>query len=109
MSLSKSDVFIADIEMQFESYTQEAGWQVAEAYLSAVEATCRLLEKHPQIGPVGRFTHPRLRHWRFFVLLRPFNKHLVFYETVGENVIMRRAMHGRRNLPRRLLEPPGSG
>jgi len=109
MSLSKSDDFIADIERQFESYVREAGWKVAEGYLAAVEAACRLLEKHPQMGPVGRFTHARLRQWRFFVLLRPFNQHLVFYEVAGGNVIMRRAMHGRRNLPRRLLEPPTSG
>jgi plasmid stabilization system protein ParE len=106
MSLSRSDDFIADVERQFEWYVSEAGWQVADGYLNAVETTCRLVEKHPQIGPVGHFSHVRLRHWRFFVLLRPFNRHVVFYEVAGEDVIMRRAMHGRRNLPRRLLEPP---
>ena len=71
MSLSRSDDFIADVERQFEWYVSEAGWQVADGYLNAVETTCRLVEKHPQIGPVGHFSHVRLRHWRFFVLLRP--------------------------------------
>lgn len=108
MSLKKSDDFVADVERQFELYAQEAGWEIAEAYLNAVQVACRLLEKHPKIGPVSRFTHRRLRHWRFFVLFRPFNKHLVFYEAVGENVVMRRAMHGRRNLPHRLMEPPST-
>jgi plasmid stabilization system protein ParE len=77
---------------------------IAGHYLDAVEATCRLLGQHPQLGPRGGFNHPRLRDWRFFVVFRPFNKHVLFYETAGDDVIMRRAMHGHRNLPRRLLE-----
>jgi toxin ParE1/3/4 len=81
---------------------------VADRYVIAVQATCRLLEQHPQLGPGGGFKHPRLRGWRFFVVFHPFNKHVLFYETVGDDVIMRRAMHGHRDLPRRLLEPPGA-
>lgn len=106
MSLLKSDDFIADVEQQFEWYVVHAGWEVAERYAAAVQATCRLLEQHPQLGPNGDFKHPRLREWRFFVGFRPFNKHILFYETAGDDVIMRRAMHGHRDLPRRLLEPP---
>src|SRR4051794_16871639 len=103
MSLSKSDDFIADVEGQFEWYENKAGWDVAERYLASVEATCSLIEKHPQLGPGGAFKHPRLQAWRFFVIPRPFNKHLVFYEVIGADVVMRRAMHGRRNLRQRLL------
>jgi plasmid stabilization system protein ParE len=105
MNVRKSDEFLADIERQFQSYGDRAGLEVAEAYLVAVETTCRLLGQHPQLGPRGGFNHPRLREWRFFVVLRPFKKHILFYELVGDNVVMRRAMHGHRNLPRRLLEP----
>lgn len=108
MSLAKSDDFIADVERQYTWYVDNAGSDVAEGYLRAVEATCRLLEKHPLLGPRGGFNHARLREWRFFVVFRPFAQHLLFYEVVGEDVVMRRAMHGRRNLPRRLLEPPGT-
>jgi plasmid stabilization system protein ParE len=67
----------------------------------------RPLHLHPRLGPRGGFTHPRLRDWRFFVAFRPFNKHVLFYEVAGDAVVMRRAMHGHRNLPQRLLEPPG--
>ncbi len=109
MSVRKSDDFIADVERQFEWYAVNAGGKVAERYLEAVEATCRLLEQHPQLGPSGGFTHPRLRDWRFFVVFRPFNKHVLFYEVTGDDVVMRRAMHGHRDLPRRLLEPPERG
>ena len=83
-----------------------ASSELADAYLAAVEATCRLFGQHPRLGPRGGFTHLRLREWRFAVVFRPFKKHPLFYEVVGEDVVMRRAMHGHRDLPRRLLERP---
>jgi plasmid stabilization system protein ParE len=104
MNIRKSDVFIADVEQQFEWYTRNAGREIAERYLDSVEATCRLLAQYPQIGPLARFNHPRLREWRFFVIFRPFKKHLVFYEASDKEVTLRRPMHGQRDLPRRLLE-----
>jgi len=76
--------------------------------LEAVEATCRLLGQHPLLGPQGGFTHPRLHDWRFGVVFRPFNRHVLFYEEADNEVDVRRAMHGHRDLPRRLLEPPGA-
>ena len=105
MSLRKSDDFIADVEQQFEWYAVNAGWDIAERYLDAVETTCRLLEQHPLLGPKAGLTQPRLREWRFIVVFRPFQKHILFYETKGDVVLMRRAMHGHRDLPRRLTEP----
>ena len=72
MSVLKSDDFIADVERQFEWYAVNAGWEVADRYLTAAETTARLLEQHPQLGPRGGFTHPRLRNWRLFVVFRPF-------------------------------------
>lgn len=109
MNVHKSDAFIADVERQAEWYAVNAGWNVADRYLDVVEATCRLLREQPQLGPRGGFTQPRLRDWRFFVVFRPFQKHLLFYELMGDVVVMRRAMHGQRDLPRRLLEPPLAG
>ena len=104
MNVRKTDEFIVDVEQQFEWYALNADWEIAERHLDAVEATIQLLERHPQLGPLGRFTHPRLRDWRFFVVFRPFNKHILFYEIIADEVVMRRAMHGHRNLPQRLLE-----
>lgn len=108
MNLRKTEEFIADVERQYEWYGLNANWEVADRYLNAVAATCRLLGQHPQLGPCGRFEHPRLLDWRFFVLFRPFHKHLLFYEVIGDAVVMRRAMHGQRDLPQRLIEPPGT-
>jgi plasmid stabilization system protein ParE len=104
MNIRKSDAFIADVEHQFEWYVRKAGWDIAERYLDAVESTCRLLAQYPHLGPQARFDHPQLRGWRFFVIFRPFKKHLVFYEASGTEIIMRRAMHGHRDLSSRLLE-----
>jgi toxin ParE1/3/4 len=107
MSVRRADDFLADIERQFDWYVAQAGWEVANRYLDAVEATCRLLGQHPNLGPRGGFAHPRLHEWRFFLLARPFNQHIPFDELAGGDIVLRRAMHGQRDLPRRLLEPPG--
>lgn len=61
MSVHKSEDFISDVERQFEWYAINAGWEIAERYLIAIEATTKLLEHHPQLGPVAGFKHPRLR------------------------------------------------
>jgi plasmid stabilization system protein ParE len=106
MSLRKSGDFISDVERQFDWYVTNANWDVAELYLKAVETTCRLLDAHPLLGAPLRARHPRLDGWRFMVVFRPFQKHLLFYEVRDKDVILRRTMHGHRNLPGRLLEPP---
>ncbi|HEY5345961.1 MAG TPA: type II toxin-antitoxin system RelE/ParE family toxin [Verrucomicrobiae bacterium] len=108
MSARKSGDFIADVESQFEWYAVNANWEIAGQYLATVEAVCQLLAQHPQLGPRAGFSHPRLRDWRFIVVFRPFQKHILFYELDGDGVLLRRAMHGHRNLPRRLMEPPGT-
>ncbi|MBG86026.1 MAG: hypothetical protein CMO80_03890 [Verrucomicrobiales bacterium] len=84
-----------------------ADWEVADGYLKAVEAPCDLLALHPGLGPKGDFRHPRLQGWRFYLIHRPYQKHLIFYEVDAEGVIFRRAMHGHRDLPNRLVERPG--
>lgn len=107
MNVHKTDDFIADVERQFEWYAVHAGWDVADGYLAAVEATWGLLSQHPLLGPRGGFSHPRLRQWRFLLVFRPFNKNILFYEVLNDNVVLRRAILGQRDLPHRLLGPPG--
>jgi plasmid stabilization system protein ParE len=108
MILRKAETFLADAELQFEWYARNAGWDVAERYLAAVSATCALIERQPLLGPLASFTHPKLSGWRFFVVIRPFQRHVLFYETGEEEVTMRRVLHGHRNLSQRLLEKPGA-
>lgn len=108
MNVRKTDCFISDLEAQYVWYTATAGEEVADRFLETVEATCRLLGRHPGLGPLGGFAHARLCEWRYFLAFRPFNQHLLFYEVVEDEVIFRRAMHGRRDLPHRLLQPPAT-
>lgn len=106
MTVQKTDDFIADVERQFDWYVTKAGWEVADHYLLSVQGACQLLARQPHLGPMGGFAHPRLREWRFFLVFRPFKSHILFYEILSGELVMRRAMHGRRDLPRRLLETP---
>lgn len=108
MDIRKAEDFIADAELQYQWYAEHAGWDVAERYLTAISGTCALIERQPLLGPVAALTHPRLAEWRFFVVLRPFHRHVLFYEIVVGEIILRRVLHGRRNFPQRLLEPPGA-
>jgi len=103
MSILKSDAFISDVEAQFEWYAIHADLYIAERYLRAIKVTCDLLDRHPLLGPGTGFSHPILQEWRFIVVFRPFQKHVIFYEIAGENVVLRRAMHGHRNLPKDLI------
>jgi plasmid stabilization system protein ParE len=106
VTLHRTAVFIADVERQYEWYAVHANPEIADRYLAAVEATCALIAAHPRIGPLANCTHPRLAGWRFLTVLRPFQRHLVFYEITADTVVLRRAMHGHRDLPRRLPETP---
>lgn len=99
MNLQKSADFIADVERQYEWYAVNADWNVADRYLSAVEATCHLLSQHPQLGPVVGFKNERLLHWRFFVVFRPFRKHILFYELRPPYVLPRMPSSIHRCLP----------
>jgi len=103
MSILKSDEFISDVESQFEWYAIHADLNIADRYLQAIASTCGLLDRHPLIGPSTSFSHPILQKWRFIVVFRPFQKHVIFYETEGGNLVLRRAMHGHRNLPKDLI------
>lgn len=108
MNVRRTAEFLADVELQYEWYAERAGWDVADRYLSAVEATCTLLGTQPLLGPKAGLADPRLAEWRFLVALRPFHRHVLFYEVGTDAVLLRRAMDGSRDLPRRLLEPPGT-
>jgi len=61
MNVRKTDDFIADIERQFEWYAVNAGWEVADRYLVAVEATCRLLGQRATSPVHARPTPPAAR------------------------------------------------
>jgi toxin ParE1/3/4 len=81
---------------------------VAERYLDAVWSTLRLLASQPELGRLGKFRQPALKNLRSFRVVSPFQVHLVFYRHDSVELSVERVMHGARDLPSRLIEPPGS-
>ena len=96
-----------DMTLQYGWYLQNAGLEVAERYLQAVDGTIHELAEHPEIGILRHFKSPELAGIRSMTVARPFDKHLLFYQADAE-LSIERIMHGARDLPRRLLEEPGA-
>jgi len=109
LALHRSDHFNRDFDWQYRWYLEQAGEAVAERYLEAVLATLRLLATQPDLGRRRNFRHPGLQRIRSFRLMAPFGVHLIFYRHDAAELSAERLMHGARDLPRRLIEPPESG
>jgi plasmid stabilization system protein ParE len=106
LKIRRSDWFIGDLEHYAAWYQTEAGWEVAQRYLRAVSETLTRLADMPGLGRPARFSAPVLRDLRLYPVERPFDKHLIFYRHDGAALYGERAIHGARDLPRRLTEPP---
>ena len=107
-TLHRSDYFNSEFDLRYRYYLGLAGEEVAERFLKAVLATLRLLVAQPEAGSRRMFRHPALRDMRSFRVERPFEAHLIFYRCPGTELFAERLMHGARDLPRRLREPPES-
>lgn len=108
LELQRADAFIADFEQQARWYLQEAGESVARRYLGALDATLNILCEQPGIGRLRRFRHPLLKSIRSFRMNPPFDFHLIFYRYDATTFYAERVIHGARDLPRRLVEPPNA-
>ena len=106
-AIRKSAFFLTDLETQFRWYELEAGWEVAWRYLLAADQTLDRLAEHADLGRLRHFSHPELQGLRSFLVTRPFNRHLIFYRHDDAKLYAVRIMHGARDLPRRLRQPPG--
>ena len=104
----RSGWFIADLEHYAAWYDREANWELAERYLRAVASTLAKIAEMPTLGHMTAFTAPELTGLRCLRVERPFQKHLIFYRYDQTAVYAERAVHGARDLPRRLAQPPGS-
>src|SRR5262249_51703866 len=107
MNVTRSPWFREDVERRGEYFLREAGERVLRNFLEAVFFTLEHLASFPECGIAREFEHPDLQALRFIPLSRPYDRYLVFYRVHPGEVIVERLMHGYRDLPRRLLEPPG--
>jgi len=99
---------LADIALRADYYAQRENVALAERFTDAVKITVRLLASHPWIGKETEYAHPKLAGIRLFLVQKPFDKHLIFYRVCGDTLDIVRIVHGLRDLPRRLLDPPGA-
>ena len=108
LALQKADAFLEDFALQALWYVRQAGDEVARRFQQAVESRLRLLCEQPGLGRLRGFNHSKLQGLRSFALERPFQKVLIFYREDGVTLQAVRLIHGARDLPRRLAEPPPS-
>ncbi len=104
--LRKAGQFIADFEEQARWYGQQAGTEVSERFFIAVKQTLDMLSEHPGLGRRCRFPQRELRGVHSFLVIRPFNRYLIFYRFDEMGLEALRLIHGARDLPRQLLERP---
>lgn len=95
-----------DLAHQYRWYLDNGGTEVAERYLTAFDATVARLVLHPHVGIARRFRAGELAGIRSLAIHLPFGAHLIFYRTESEKLRIERVLHGARDLPRRLIEPP---
>lgn len=108
LAIEKSPLFHADVTNQFGWYFAEAGQELAWRFLKSVDLTLFNLARQPDLGRVRRFRHPVLQGLRSFRVEPPFQRILIFYRSTEDALQAWRLMHGARDLPRRLVEPPAS-
>jgi len=108
LAVRKSEVFLADLQLQFRWYEAEADGEVAWHYLVAVDRTVEELSERPDLGRLRHFENPELQGLRSCLVARPFHRHLIFYRYDDTTLDLVRVMHGARDLPRRLRQPPGA-
>jgi toxin ParE1/3/4 len=89
---SAAEQDLADIALYLD---REAGAEVAQRFIDALDATCALLDAHPYLGPARRL-RPQVRSLR----VAGFRNYLVFYEPSREGIKILRILHGMRDLNR---------
>jgi plasmid stabilization system protein ParE len=89
-------------------YLDRAGAAVALAYGEKVDATLGRIAEFPTIGLVRMYPQPELAGLRFLPVDEPFGRFLLFYQVLADELSAERLIHGTRDLPHRLLDPPGA-
>lgn len=97
-----------DIQLQYDWYDAHAGKDIADRYLAAFFETAQSLIVQPDLGRVRKFRNPRLARLRSLQIQGSFHRHLIFYRIENDTLVVFRVIQGMRNLPRRLVEPPGA-
>lgn len=79
---------------------RSAGW------IADFVETLHWLGKQPDLGRLCHFRSNKLANLRCFRMSGSFGKHLIFYRLEDDTLYIFRVLHGMRDMPRRLLDPP---
>jgi toxin ParE1/3/4 len=107
LQIQRAIFFLEEFELQTNWYAQRAGEEVAYRWFAAVESTLFMLASQPEAGRQRKFPHKELAGLRSFRVIQPFNVFLIFYHATEDTLFAERLIHGARDLPRRLRQPPG--
>ncbi len=99
---------LQDITLQADYYAAKENVVLAERFIESLKRTVQMLSVHPLLGKLAGYRHPKLTGIRFFLVRRPFEQHLIFYRIHHEQLDIVRVLHGKRDLPRRIIEPPNA-
>ena len=108
LPVRRSDEAQLDVELQAEYYAQRESLELAIDFTRAVERASAALGATPFLGPLYKLKQARLGRLRKWRVDEPFDKHLIFYRVDQDAIVVVRIIHGMRDLPRRLLDPPGA-
>jgi len=103
-----TDDFPADVARQALWYARQRDEALGLDYARAVESTLGFLAQHPQAGTLCDYPEPQLADLRFYLIEKPFARHVIYYRISGEELVAFRVVPGARDLPRRLFDPPGA-
>lgn len=107
LQIEVSDLAVEDVTLQFAWYLRHADVDVANGYQAALKATFEKIARSPGLGRLRRFAHPELTGLHSITAGRPFDRFVVYYRADSRVLSIERVIHGMRDLPRRLLDPPG--
>ena len=106
LTVRRARDFDRDFANQFAWYWDNAGETISRQFEQAVEITLKNISEQAALGRGRKFRHHRLHGLRSFRVSHPFEDILIFYRIEETFLHALRLIHGSRDLPHRLPEPP---
>ena len=97
MNVSIRTVAREDILSQYRWYLAEAGAEIAQRFLDAIEAAAELLRRMPDIGSPRDFRNPLLAGVRSYPI-PGFAAIRIYYIHSGDALRIVRVLHGKRDI-----------
>ena len=80
------------------AYLSQERPDVAVRFIDAVEQACMQLATMPRMGAPRAFSNPRLKGVRLWPV-PGFDKYLIFYQFMNDEIRILRILHGARDIP----------